>query len=295
VYLLTEDVALVQTIDFFSPVVDDPYSYGQIAAANALSDIYAMGGLPKTALSVVAFPAKGIDFSVLGDILRGGLDKLTEAGVALVGGHSVRDDEIKFGYSITGTIDPRRIKDNSKARTNASVVLTKPLGTGLITTAIKKGVAETQHVNLAVENMSQLNRAAAQIAVDCEVDTMTDISGFGLVGHALEVAQASNISIEIDHRRLPILAGALDYARRGFCAGGLISNREYFSARAEIAPTVPEDYAQLVFDPQTSGGLLIFVSSSRTAELLDALASAEVPSVEIGRTLQRQQVLLRVI
>jgi selenide, water dikinase len=295
VYLLRDDLALVQTIDFFSPVVDDAYSYGQIAAANALSDIYAMGGLPKTALSVVAFPANGVDFSVLGEILRGGLDKLTEAGVALLGGHSVRDDEIKFGYSVTGTVDPRKIKDNSKAQPNAALILTKPLGTGLITTAIKKGVAETQHVEAAVEIMCQLNRTAAQICGDLDVDTMTDITGFGLVGHALEVAQASNISIEIDHRRLPVLKGALDYARRGMCAGGLTSNREYFIDRADIAANVAEEYARLVFDPQTSGGLLTFVPSSRAAELLGALQSAGISAVEIGRTLQRQPIFIRVI
>jgi selenide,water dikinase len=195
VFQLTPEIALVQTVDFFSPIVDDPYTYGQIAAANSLSDIYAMGGAPRTALSIVGFPSKGVDFSVLGDIMRGGLDKLNEAGVALIGGHSVRDDEIKFGYAVTGIVDAKNIKQNKGARATNRLILTKPLGTGLISTALKRGKAKPEHVANAVQAMLQLNRRAAEIAVRLGVDAMTDITGFGLIGHAFELAKASGISI----------------------------------------------------------------------------------------------------
>src|SRR5262245_25332217 len=195
VFQLTTDIAVVQTVDYFPPIVDDPYTYGQIAAANAVSDIYAMGGQPKTALSIVGFPAKGVDFSVLGTIMRGGLDKLGEAGVALLGGHSVRDDEIKFGYAVTGVIETQHIKQNSGACVGDRVILTKALGTGLITSAIKRGKASTEHVDAAVAAMVQLNRRAAEIALEFRVHAMTDITGFGLLGHASEVARASRLSI----------------------------------------------------------------------------------------------------
>src|SRR5712671_6901891 len=209
VYQIAPDQALVQTVDFFTPIVDDPYTFGQIAATNALSDIYAMGGQAKTALSVVGFPPKGVDFSVLGDIMRGGVDKLNEAGVALLGGHSVRDEEIKFGYAVTGIVDKKNIKENAGAHEGNRLILTKALGTGLITTALKREKASPEHVQAAVTVMSQLNRDAAEICLKFRVDAMTDITGFGLVGHAIEVAKASHISIRIDHRKLPILPGAL--------------------------------------------------------------------------------------
>src|SRR5437764_49958 len=209
VFQLTPDVSLVQTVDYFSPIVDDAYTYGQIAAANSLSDVYAMGGVPKTALSIVGFPTTGLDFSILGEIMRGGLDKLNEAEVALLGGHSVRDDEIKFGYAVTGIVEKKNIKQNSGAHEGNRLILTKALGTGLITTALKREKASPEHVKAAVSYMSQLNRTAAEICLKLRVDAMTDITGFGLVGHAMEVAKASRISIRIDHRKLPILPGAL--------------------------------------------------------------------------------------
>lgn len=282
VFLLSEDLALVQTVDFFSPIVDDPFTYGQIAAANALSDIYAMGGQPRTALSLVAFPANGLDFSILGDIMKGGLSKLEEAGVALLGGHSVRDDEIKFGYSVTGTIRVSDIKQNSKAQAGDQLVLTKPLGTGLIATAIKKQKAAEQHVVQATSVMTRLNRLASEIAVRHNVSTMTDITGFGLAGHTLEVISASRIAAEIDHRLLPVLEGALEYSRAGLCAGGLVSNREFFSARVRIAPSVPQEYTDLVFDPQTSGGLLIFVPEPSLDALLEDLFASGIAASRIG-------------
>jgi selenide,water dikinase len=282
VYALGPDVALVQTVDFFSPIVDDPFLYGQIAAANALSDIYAMGGAPKTALSIVGFPEKGLDFLILGEIMRGGLDKLNEAGVALLGGHTVRDDEIKFGYAVTGLVDPKNIKQNKSARPGDRIFLTKALGTGLISTALKKGRADPEHVVSAVEVMIQLNKRAAETALRCLIDTMTDITGFGVVGHALEVARASHVSIFINHASLPILPGALEYSRAGFCAGGLKSNREFYSGSVKIKSEISAEYQDVLFDPQTSGGLLIFCQPDDGDRLRDCFAAEQIPIAEIG-------------
>lgn len=289
VFQLTSDIAVVQTVDYFSPIVDDPYTYGQIAAVNSLSDVYAMGGQPKTALSIVGFPTTGLDFSILGDIMRGGLDKLNEAGVALLGGHSVRDDEIKFGYAVTGVIDPRNIKQNRGARAGDRVILTKPLGTGLITTALKRGKASAEHVQAAVASMLQLNRRPAEIALEFQADAMTDITGFGLAGHAIEVAKASHITIEFDHRAFPILPGALDYSTQGFCAGGLGSNRDFFGKNISIAESVPAAIRDVFFDPQTSGGLLIFCRAQDAAKLITTLQSENIPAVEIGFTSDERQ------
>jgi selenide,water dikinase len=281
VYALTGDVALVQTVDFFSPIVDDPFLFGQIAAANSLSDIYAMGGTPKTALSIVGFPEK-LDFAILGEIIKGGLAKLNEAGVALLGGHTVRDDEIKFGYAVTGVVDRKNIKQNIGARIGNRIFLTKPLGTGLISTALKKGQAKEEHVRSAVEVMVELNKRAAETALRSAIDTMTDITGFGLIGHTREVARASQVAISIDHRQLPLLPGALEYSRAGFCAGGLKSNREFYSGLIRIADTVPADYQDVLFDPQTSGGLLIFCRPEDADRLREGFASERLLLNEIG-------------
>jgi len=281
VYSLTGDIALVQTVDFFSPIVDDPFLYGQIAAANSLSDIYAMGGTPKTALSIVGFPEK-LDFAILGEIIKGGLAKLNEAGVALLGGHTVRDDEIKFGYAVTGVVDRKNIKQNIGARIGNRIFLTKPLGTGLISTALKKGQAKEEHVRSAVEVMVELNKRAAETALRSAIDTMTDITGFGLIGHTREVARASQVAISIDHRQLPLLPGALEYSRAGFCAGGLKSNREFYSGLIRIADTVPADYQDVLFDPQTSGGLLIFCRPEDADRLREGFASERLLLNEIG-------------
>ena len=294
VFQLTPDLAIVQTIDYFSPIVDDPYTYGQIAAANSLSDIYAMGGVPKTALSVVGFPTKDVDFSVLGDIMRGGLDKLNEAGVALLGGHSVRDDEIKFGYAVTGIVDKKNIKQNSGAHEGNRLILTKPLGTGLIATALKRGSASGEYVQAAVNVMLQLNQRSAEICLLFRVDAMTDITGFGLIGHAIEVARASGITIQIDHRKLPLLPGALEYSREGFCAGGLTSNREFFGTSAHIADSVPTEMQNVLFDPQTSGGLLVFSHPEDADKLIASLRAAGIDAVEIGVTVQEADHLLTV-
>ena len=286
VFLLTPDLALVQTIDFFSPVVDDPFSFGRIAATNALSDIYAMGGQPRTALSVVGFPPKGLDFGILREIMRGGLDKLNEAGVALLGGHSLRDDEVKFGYAVTGVVNKKDIKRNTGARAGSRILLTKPLGTGLITTALKRGKAAPEHVREATDVMTQLNRRAAEICVECGVDTMTDVTGFGLIGHAMEVARASRISIRIDHSRIPVIAGTAEYSAAGFCAGGLESNREFYSQHVRYEASVPPGMQNILFDPQTSGGLLIFAKTSVVDDLVAKFLTSGLRATEIGVTAQ---------
>jgi selenide,water dikinase len=295
VYQLTPDLALVQTVDYFPPIVDDAYIYGQIAAANSLSDVYAMGGQPKTALSIVGFPTTGVDFSILGDIMRGGLDKLNEAGVALLGGHSVRDEEIKFGYAITGTVEIRNIKQNKSARKGNRLILTKPLGTGLITTALKRGKASTEHVEIAVRAMLELNRRASEIAVEYKVDAMTDITGFGLMGHAIEVAKASRISLQIDHQRIPVLPGAVEYSRGGFCAGGLTSNRQFFGSQVQMSEAVPPDLQNILFDPQTSGGLLIFCQTEDARSLLEKLRGEGIDAVEVGVAVELEGALARVV
>jgi selenide,water dikinase len=282
VFRLTTDIAVVQTVDFFPPIVDDPFVYGQIAAANALSDIYAMGGEPKTALSIVGFPSSGLEFSIMGDIMKGGLDKLEEAGVALLGGHTVRDEEIKFGYAVTGTIHPDQIKKNADAQKADRLILTKPIGTGLITTAAKKGHAAAEHVATAIEAMVQLNRKSSEVALRFRVHTMTDITGFGLAGHICEVAKASHVRINLDHRSLPLLPGALDYSRAGYCAAGLTSNRNYFEKHVVISSEVNSDYQNVLFDPQTSGGLLLFVDPSDALAVLSTLHAAGIDAVEVG-------------
>jgi selenide, water dikinase len=294
VFRLTTDIAVVQTVDFFSPIVDDAYTYGQIAAANALSDIYAMGGIPKTALSIVGFPTKSIDLTTLGEIMRGGLDKLNEAEVVLLGGHSVRDDEIKFGYAITGMIDPKNIRQNNGARMGDCLILTKPLGTGLITTALKRSQVSAEHVTAAIATMSQLNRRASEIAQEFDVHAMTDVTGFGLIGHAIEVAKASGLAIDIDHSKIPLLPGVLEYSRAGFCAGGLTSNEQFFGKHVSMSNSVTVELRNVLFDPQTSGGLLMFCDSRDVTPLLKRLRAENIAAVEIGHTSPRADHLLTV-
>ncbi len=226
VYKLTPECALVQTVDFFTPIVDDPYTFGAIAAANALSDVYAMGGKPMSALSILAWPAKG-DLDDLAQIVKGGAEKIHEAGAALLGGHSITDNEVKFGYAVTGTIHPDRIKTNAGARPGDALVLTKRIGTGVISTALKRGTAKESDVQAAIESMLTLNRAACEAMLSFEVHGCTDVTGFGLIGHAYEMAMASRVTIEIDSRAVQFLPGAVDYARQGAISGGLKNNREF--------------------------------------------------------------------
>jgi selenide,water dikinase len=274
--------ALVQTVDFFTPIVDDPYMYGQIAAANSVSDVYAMGGRPVTALAIAAFPEDTLETEEIAAIFRGGFDKLREAGVALLGGHTVRDREIKFGYSVTGAVDPDRILANTGARAGDRLILTKPIGTGVIGTAIKFGRVPPQVVQTAVESMCTLNKAAAEaLAAFTGVHACTDITGFGLAGHGSEMAQGSGVALVIQGAALPLLPGALDLAPANR-SGGMTTNREHFGPGVEIGPGVSDELQSLVFDPQTSGGLLVAVDPAQADACLAALKSAGVPAVVIG-------------
>jgi selenide, water dikinase len=295
VYKISATQALVQTVDFFTPIVDDPFTFGQIAATNSLSDVYAMGGRPLSALAVVCFPDKG-DLDVLQQILAGGLSKMMEAGCVVIGGHSVRDPEIKFGYAVTGTINPERVWKNSAAQAGDRLILTKALGTGVISTAIKRGEARQRWIDAATKSMTTLNAKAAQVAVSGEfaIHAATDITGFGLIGHAREMAGGSGVSVRIDAERIPLLEGALDCVRAGFIPGGLNNNREFAECSVRYDAGVPEETRAILFDPQTAGGLLFSVAETDSERLLDALQDAGVPAVEIGVALAPDKPMIRV-
>jgi selenide, water dikinase len=285
VYQIAQNLALVQTVDFFTPLVDDPFTFGQIAATNALSDVYAMGGRPVSALSLVCFPATG-DLAILEQIMRGGLAKMSEAGCTVVGGHSVRDEEMKFGYAVTGLIDPAEVKTNARAVAGDVLILTKPIGTGVITTALKLGKAEQAWVDAAVKSMTTLNRTAAEIVgTFASVHAMTDITGFGLMGHGREMAMGSGVTLEIETARVPVIEGALDAVRAGAIPGGLLSNREFAECIVADADdsNIPAELRMLMYDPQTSGGLLISAAAEQATELMSALREAGVGAVRIGR------------
>ena len=296
VYLLQDGLALVQTVDFFTPIVDDPYQYGQIAAANSLSDVYAMGGRPLTALSIVCYPETG-DLDVLERILRGGLDKMIEAGCTIAGGHTVRDAEIKFGYAVTGTVDPRTVWTNAGARAGDVLLLTKALGTGVITTALRAGKAKPAWVEAAVAAMSRLNQdaAAALGGLPAAVHAATDVTGFGLVGHAWEMATASSVSLRLESSGIGLLDGALECARGGFLAGGLKKNREFVGACVEFSGSVASELQHLLCDPQTSGGLLVAVGPEAAAEARARLIGAGCTAMRIGEAVPRRSPLIEVL
>jgi selenide,water dikinase len=295
VFLLQDGLALVQTTDFFTPIIDDPYQYGQIAAANSLSDVYAMGGQPLTALSIVCYPENG-DLDALERILIGGLDKMIEAGCTVVGGHMVRDSEVKFGYAVTGTIDPHRIWANTGARPGDKLLLTKPLGTGVIATAIRAGQANAEWVESAARTMSRLNKdAAAALAVLGDaIHSVTDITGFGLLGHAWEMAAASCVSLRLDSSKIDLLSGALECVRRGFIAGGLKKNREFVGDCVKFADNVPIELQQLLYDPQTSGGLFIALQPESEAQARALLEKADCPAMQVGEVLSKTSPLIEV-
>jgi selenide,water dikinase len=284
VYVLDAERALVQTVDFFTPTVDDPFAYGQIAAANALSDVYAMGGRPVTALAIAAFPKDG-DRATLAAIFKGGLSKLQEAGVALLGGHTVQDTEIKFGYAVTGEVAPSRVWANAGARPGDVLLLTKPLGSGVACTALKFNRAPESLVADAIAAMSTLNRAASEALRARPAGTVhgcTDVTGFGLLGHASEMAAASGCSIRLDAGAIPLLRGVLELAAANVSGGGR-TNRQHFSPRVSIDPAVPAELVEILYDPQTSGGLLLALDPSTALETMEALAAEGVPSALIGR------------
>ena len=322
VYQIAPDTALVQTVDFFTPVVDDPYTFGQIAAVNALSDVYAMGGRPLSSLALVCFPDKG-DLAVLERILAGGLSKMIEAGCTVIGGHSIRDDEIKFGYAVTGTIHPQRVLANRGAQPGDALLFTKALGTGVISTAIKRGKAELAWIDAAVRSMTTLNKAAAEVITGTSnelssrasatkrsdgarvegplptpkpfaVHALTDVTGFGLIGHAREMALASGVSLRLRASAVPLLAGALECVHAAYIPGGLKANREFAECVVGYDDGIPDDVRTMLFDPQTAGGLLIAVASEDAADLQRALAAAGVGAAQIGEVLAASKPLIRV-
>ena len=293
VYLIAPDQALVQTVDFFTPIVDDPYTFGQIAATNSLSDVYAMGGKPLTSLALVCFPEKA-DLAILERILAGGLSKMIEAGCTVVGGHSIRDEETKFGYSVTGTVHPKKVLANVGAKPGDALLFTKALGTGVISTAIKKGQAQAAWIDAAVRSMTTLNKRAAEVISEgnFRVNAMTDVTGFGLIGHAREMVLASDVSINISAGSVPLIDGALECVRAGNIPGGLKNNRDFAECLVEYESGVAEDVKALLFDPQTAGGLLI--STPDGASLAKALNDAGVGAVQIGEVTANTKPRIRV-
>ncbi len=271
VYKISEDLALVQTVDFFTPVVDDPYWFGQIAAANALSDIYAMGGVPKTAMNLVGFPLKDMDLSVLRAILTGGLEKMKEAGVVLVGGHSIEDKELKYGLAVTGFIHPKRVLTKRNLEVGDRLILTKPLGTGIINTAIKGGLASGALADFVARLMATLNREAAEIMRDYPVHACTDITGFGLLGHMAEMVADEGVGVELLAERIPVLPEAFEFAAMGLVPGGAYKNREFRERIVDFSPSLEGVFRDILFDPQTSGGLLICVAGEAAESLLGRL------------------------
>ena len=296
VFRLRDDLAIVNTVDFFTPVVDDPYTYGQISAANSLSDVYAMGGEPKTALNIVCFPQSGIDKEILVDILRGGADKAAEAGVVVVGGHSVADDEIKYGMAVTGVIDPHRVHRNVGAQVGDVLVLTKPLGTGILTTALKKAHLSEEEYGAVVASMATLNREAAQVMLRHTVHACTDITGFSLMGHSCEMAMGSDVTLRLRSTALPLLPGALRLALEGYITGGCKRNRTYLADKVRVLPDVPQDLNEVAFDPQTSGGLLMAVPEREAAALVrDLLSEGVLAAVVIGEAVPHAEAWVELV
>ncbi len=294
VYLLSPELALVQTVDFFTPIVDDPYTFGQIAAANALSDVYAMGGRPISALSIVGFPNAGRDVKILEGILQGGLAKMQEAGCTVIGGHSIGDEEIKFGYAVTGVINPQRVLKNVGAQPGDRLILTKRIGTGVIGTALKKDAASKAAVDAAILSMCTLNRAGMEAALPLEVHAATDVTGFGLLGHAREMAVGSNVSLAIDSAQVQFLPEARELARKGFLPGGMKRNQEFIGGCVEFAPDVAEEVRNLLFDPQTSGGLLLSVALKDATRLLESLRTNGVSAQQVGEVIEKTHPLINV-
>jgi selenide,water dikinase len=287
VYRLRDDLAIVQTVDYFTPVVDDPYLFGQIAAANSLSDVYAMGGRPITALNVVCYPMKRLGAAVLREILEGGLDKIHEVGAVLVGGHSVDDEELKYGLSVIGTVHPDRIVRNSGARPGDVLVLTKPIGTAIVSTALKQGKASPEAVDRMIAAMVETNRLASERMLEAGANACTDITGFGLLGHAAEMAAGSGTALRIESERVPRFPEAIPYLEEGCLCGGTKRNRAHFGERVDFEPGIPENVRYLLFDAQTSGGLLVSVPAASAEEMIAALRRDGVASAErIGDVLE---------
>lgn len=281
VYKLSEDLALIQTVDFFTPIVDDPYMFGQIAAANSLSDVYAMGGQPLTAMNIVCFPIKSMDISVLREILTGGLDKMNEAGVTLAGGHSVEDSELKYGLSVTGTVHPSKVLTNVGAEPGDRLILTKPLGTGIINTAIKAGMASEELTQRVAKCMARLNKGASEVVREAGARACTDVTGFGLLGHAFEMIQGTGRGIIIYASRVPLFPEALSFADMGLVPGGTYRNRDFRIHQVDIDPGVSRYLSDIFFDPQTSGGLLIAAPEENAVKMVTELRARGIDEAAI--------------
>jgi len=294
VYRLSDTLALVQTVDFFTPIVDDPFDYGRISALNSINDVWAMGGTPITALAVTCFPKKGVDFSILGEIMRGGLHVLTENGVALVGGHSVDNQQIMFGYAVTGVIDPARVVTNRGARPGDALLLTKPIGTGVVSTGIKFGKASEEATRASLETMLLSGREAARLMTEAGARAATDVTGFALLGHAWEMARGSGVTLEIESASVPLIRGARELAAAGLLTSGDKSNRAYVGEDVTLGEGVNKELASLLFDPQTAGGLLISVPADRAADLLASLRERYPDAALIGRVTERGPHLIAV-
>jgi selenide,water dikinase len=288
VYRLRDDLALVQTLDFFTPIVDDPFDYGRIAALNSINDVWAMGGTPITALAITCFPKKGLDFAILTEIMRGGLSVLTENRVALIGGHSVDNEQIMFGYSVTGVIDPNKVATNAAAKPGDVLILTKPIGTGVISTGIKLASVSAEVVEESIATMLTPGKYAAEAIARFEVKAATDVTGFALLGHAWEMAAASNVTIELDSKRVPLINGALELATSGLLTSGDKTNREYVGAEVEVGASVDSNLMKLFYDPQTAGGLILAIGEEKADELLTELRENYPRAEIIGRVNERR-------
>ena len=296
VYRLRPDLAIVNTVDFFTPIVDDPYIFGQISAANSLSDVYAMGGDPVTCMNIVCFPKDKMDIEILGEILKGGADKVKESGAVIIGGHSIIDEEIKFGMAVTGVIHPDKIFRNVGVQEGDVLILTKALGTGIITTALKKGKASDESVNEAVESMTTLNAAASVVARKHPVHACSDVTGFGILGHALGMASGSGVTLVIESAKMPLLRRAASLAEKGYITGGCKRNREYLNDKMAIDKSIREGLIEVALDPQTSGGLLLAIGKRHAAKLLDELHGAGVTqAVEVGYATSLQKSWVRLV
>ncbi len=296
VFRLRPDLAIVNTVDFFTPIVDDPYLFGQISATNSLSDVYAMGGEPKTCMNIVCFPKGKMDMAILGEILRGGAEKAKEAGAVIIGGHSIIDEEIKYGMAVTGVIHPDKIFRNVGVQEGDALVLTKPLGTGIVTTALKRSKASSESIDQAVKSMVTLNAAASSVARKHKVHAVSDITGFGIMGHAQEMASGSGVTLVIEAAKLPLLKSAVRLAEKGYVTGGCKRNRDYLNDKMLIEPTIREGLAEVALDPQTSGGLLIAIAKRYAAKLVEDLHAAGVTSAcEIGYAVSQQKSWVRLV
>ncbi|SHI02322.1 selenophosphate synthase [Clostridium collagenovorans DSM 3089] len=290
VYKLTDELAAIQTLDFFTPVVDDPYTFGQIAAANSLSDVYAMGGKPSVALNIVCFP-NCLDINILGEILKGGADKVMECGAVVIGGHSVSDDEPKYGLSVMGLVHPDKVLKNCGTNVGDVLILTKPIGTGILNTAIKAEMADKESYDYAVKVMSTLNKYAGEIMMDYEVTACTDITGFGIMGHAYEMAQGSDVTLKLYKDEIPYIEKAKEFAEMGLVPAGTYSNRSYLDGKYRLN-NIPEWFEDILFDPQTSGGLLISCSKEVAKDMMEELSKLDLPSSVIGEAIELSDVYI---